>query len=94
MVEKSTEEIYAEVRDFPLPRNPFRDLVIPHINELFADCDEWIDADSPFESETARDVQKSQLFTDISYIRSRLAVPDIGGIAVHRSLFCVLRYNR
>lgn len=58
--------LYAELKDLPRPQYPFADLANPLIDDLAAECDQWIDADCPFESIKAREAHKRHRFGDIA----------------------------
>lgn len=59
------ELLYARFASLPRPRYPFPNLVNPHIDELAAECDRWIDEDYRFHSRGARDRHKKHRFTDL-----------------------------
>lgn len=66
MNNRTEEQFYAELKDWPRPQYPFPDLVHPDIDKLTAECNEWIDHDCFFESKEAREAHKRHRFADIA----------------------------
>ncbi|UNI24970.1 hypothetical protein JDV02_010683 [Purpureocillium takamizusanense] len=58
--------IYQELRTWPRPVYPFRDLVSPFFEDLADECCQWIDTDCQSESKAARELHKRHRLTDIA----------------------------
>jgi hypothetical protein len=66
MNNKAEELLYAELKGLPHPEYPFSDLASPHVDELAAEGNEWIDIDSPFQSKEALEKHKLHRLIDIA----------------------------